>query len=417
MASFSISQQDIIIMSFSANFCVLIHFVLARLVDQIMTTVVSKSSSYIGGLADVYRRNPYHLARVLAEQITLWILVVLIFTALTYTTVSSLPFSYQPSPYPSFLISFILGSNATRCMVAAARLVLVRETVVTRDSPTQVTATAGQSGIRRLDILYYILGSASNIVFLGYKQNLLFGVTASLMEVSSTPLECCRLVKLSRRDSESYKKATLVSCITCFACRALLPLVLLLLALRQESPLIMDNVPLVMTFTLGTFFVCYHCLLIYQSVRRVFKPHTRASQSTSPYNYIPFCIQDYPEVMAHEFKSSELRTNDCRPGTAFLLDGLKTAGPDGAKGNNQEFQKSYNRDVCSLPDVKEKDLDALNVVQKNESSNCILLHKIDKDIYRKPSLESLEYTDLTPVIHSSQIALLDNMADNVSDDT
>ncbi|KAH9503537.1 hypothetical protein Btru_068145 [Bulinus truncatus] len=223
------------------------------------------------------------------------------------------------------------------------------------------------------------------------------------MEISSTPLECCRLLKLTRRDSESYRKTALVSCIICFACRALLPSVLLLLALRQESPLVMDNVPMIAGVTLGSYFAFYHCLLLYQSVRRVLAPSAQYDTPYSCDSFIPFSIHDYPEVLRNDFRSET---------PPALSEDIEKNREAGMKDFSHRLMRSYDSSDVSSGELPGND--KFNVQKRKENSKYILLHKAPKEMYQDPLLVSLDH--VSPDKHSSRAALLDSMVESGVDE-
>ncbi|CAL1538822.1 unnamed protein product [Lymnaea stagnalis] len=404
MAPFVVTQYDLLVIALAAHSCVLIHLILARLVDCAVTAA-SFRCSLVQTLADLHGRRPNLLARVLTEQLTLWTLIVAIFIALTYTSVSSLPFSHQPNPYPSFLLGVILHATVARHLFAATRILLVKETAVTQ-SGTASVATAGHSGYRHLDFIYNILVAASCLVSLGYKENLLFGVTMSFMEVGSTPLECCRLVKLARRNSESYKKLTVVCCVVCVLSRAALPVLLLTIASLEESPFVMDSVTIATSVACGCYFVFYFSLLLYQSIRRVIKSFSYAPRSPVPYSYVspvPFSIHDYPEMLSNDIQSDHGMLDAEVLGNRYKH----------FKGLNYGFLRSYdNRNLYSSLLGKEKD--KLNVTKRKENPKYLLLYKMPRDTHERTVPG--DTISLTSERSSSHVALLSDTADDGQDE-
>ncbi|CAG5128868.1 unnamed protein product [Candidula unifasciata] len=267
MAEVVITQEDVLAMSLMVHLCVFLELLANRLVGW-LSPMLSERSSIVRTLTSLHRMKPGLLAKVLMEQTTLWSIILLIMVSLTYTSLSLTPFSHQPQPYPKFLVRVILTSSIARFSVMATRIVLVRDPVI---GQIKTTATPGQSGHAILDFFYCAYSAATNFLYLCYHENLLLGVTSSFMEVSSTPVECCRLIEQSNKalGSQSYRKTTILTCALCFICRVMLPLLFLILALRQESPFCMDEVPLVNFFISGAFYATFNGLFLSQSIRRL----------------------------------------------------------------------------------------------------------------------------------------------------
>lgn len=235
----------------------------------------------------------------------------MIMVALAYTSLSVTPFSHQPEPYPKFLIRVILNASIARFIVMATRIVLVRDHVI---SQNKTSATPGQSGHAKLDFVYCVYGAVTNFLCLGYHENLMLAVTSSFMEVSSTPVECCRLIEQSNKaaGSQSYRKTTILTCVLCVICRAVLPLLFVILAVTQESPFCMNEVPLVNFFTSGVFYAMFNTLFLSQSIKRLRDSlHQRNSQPftnlSSP--TVPFSIH----MLSNETAQAKANDNDEQP--------------------------------------------------------------------------------------------------------
>lgn len=404
MASFVITQQDVLVISLAVHSYVIVHLILARLVDRAATAFTFRCSWY-QTLADLHRRRPNVLARVLTEQLSLWTIIVVIFIALTFTSVSSLPFSHQPNPYPSFLLSVILHATIARHLYIAARISLTRETEVAHSGAALTAPTSGQTGHRPLDFIYHVLGAASCLVSLGYKENLLLGVTASFTEVSSTLLETCRLVKMARRSSDSYKKLTIICCVLCMLSRGALPVLLLTIALLEESPLTMDTVPIATSLTCGCYYIFYCSLLLYQSIRRVMKSLSSSRRAPTPYSCVtpvPFSIHDYPEMLSNDIQSDH---------GSLDADGWDNRYKN-FKGLNYGFLRSYdNRNICSSLLGKERD--KLNVTTRKDIPKYFLLYKLPREPHDRAVPG--DSVSLASERSSSHVALLSDISEQSQD--
>lgn len=335
------------------------------------------------------------------EQLTLWVIIALVLVALTYTSICLTPFSHQPLPYPAFLIRLILGAGVARFSVAAARIVLVRDVVADQ---IKTAAMPGQSGFIKLDFLYNAISATANFICLGYHQNLLLGLTSSFMEVSSTPLECCRLIEQAKRStgSRSYRKTAILSCAVCFLVRPALPLLLLIIAANKESPLVMDNIPLVSFFICIIFYSSYNTLLLSQSVRRALQSsrQCRAQESHLPSSCpTPFSIPVLPNV---------------------ILENTSTDENEGKrrKNFNQDLLKSLdNRNLCCS--FSSGAIDKMNVTETRERSKIPALHKKKENLENEKKKFSLSrYMDKMLERSSSKTLLLDSQdlfVDNETD--
>ncbi|BFZ12784.1 hypothetical protein BsWGS_15822 [Bradybaena similaris] len=310
MPHFVVTSEDIIAVSIVVHVCVLLELLANRMVGW-LSPVFSGRSSIVRTLLILHRMRPGLLAKVIMEQTTLWSIIVIIMVALTYTSLSVSPFSHQPEPYPKFLIRVILNASIARFSVMATRIVLVRDHVI---SQNKTSATPGQSGHAKLDFIYCVYGAATNFLCLGYHENLMLGVTSSFMEVSSTPVECCRLIEQSNKasGSQSYRKTTILTCVLCFICRGMLPLLFVILAVTKESPFCMNEVPLVNFFISGVFYAMFNTLLLSQSIQRLRDSiHQRNSQqftnASSP--TVPFSIH----MVSNETAQAKANDNNEQP--------------------------------------------------------------------------------------------------------
>ncbi|XP_059163564.1 uncharacterized protein LOC131946641 [Physella acuta] len=343
MANFVIHLEDVLTMLLTSHLLVLLQLVLIRLLHWCSTFLNLRT------LVEIHRSRPSLLPRILTEQLSLWTLMVLTILALTYTSISSLPFSHQPSPYPNCLIRVILSANVARFLVMALQMLLVRETV---DGKPETRSVAGQSGKPGVDFVYNLLSAANCLISMAYNENLLLAVTIIIPEISSSAKDTCLVLKLGQKSYSTCKKMIMFSCAICFVSRAFLPITLVTLAMLQETPFFMDSVPLTVFLLHFVYAFLYSCLLLHQSIQRVVNT-CRYKPPTSECN--TFSINENSN--GTNFKENRLVTNQCFSyGFTRVCD---------------------NRNLCSPLPVKEKE--KLNLLKNKEMAKYFLLYKLPRD--------------------------------------
>ncbi|KAK3757976.1 hypothetical protein RRG08_058290 [Elysia crispata] len=286
MASFHISALDILKISLSAHAFLLLRSVLGKVVDCLLP-LLSPFSMRLRALHRLHERTPHLLPRVFSEQASLLVLTIVSLVALSHTSVSLIPFGYQPQPRPDFLIRVVLTACVARYMVMMSWLLLGREVTLRRtgsETKATISTAAGESGSHIWDSLYFIVCAGTTLLSLGYRQNLLLAMTLPFQELDTVFSGCCTLTQITaamkakqQRISSAFNRplfrttrgCSLVSCIICFVCRAVLPTLFLALALQKESPLVMDWLPLAWFFLSSAFLSTFHIVMIYHKVLSV----------------------------------------------------------------------------------------------------------------------------------------------------
>ncbi|GFR96764.1 hypothetical protein ElyMa_004459700 [Elysia marginata] len=288
MATFEISTEDALKISLSAHAYMLLRAVLGKLIDFLLP-LLSGYSYKFRTLYRVHESAPDLLPRMLSQQASLLVLTILTLVALSHTSVSLIPFGHQLHPTPDFLIRVVLCACTARHMLMASWLLLGNEVTLKRTG-TEVkltsTTTTGESGSRVWDFLYFVICGGTTLVSLGYHQNFLLAMTLPFQELSSIFRGYAKLSKImsalkasrfaipdtqtrSMSISREAKCLTFVSCLICLICKAVLPMLILALALQRESPLVMDQLPLMWFFWSCAFLSIFHLALIYLEIVRI----------------------------------------------------------------------------------------------------------------------------------------------------
>ncbi|GFO25313.1 hypothetical protein PoB_005181800 [Plakobranchus ocellatus] len=286
MASFELSEVDLVKISLSAHVFLLLRALLGQLIDWLLPLLSSCTSTF-RTLLGIHNRAPGLLPRVLTEQISLLVLVILDLLALSHTSVSLVPFGHQPQPSPSFLIRLVLSACAARYIVLASWLLLDRKSAKNKtgmESKEGELLPVSESGSRLLDILNALICGGTTLLCLGYHENFLLGMTLPFQELSSILTQYCQLREMltpvkatcstscsmtARTVSLTSRCLTLLACTLCLVCRGGLPALFLVLALRRESPFVMNQVSLIWFFFSGACLAVFHAMLMYRAVLRV----------------------------------------------------------------------------------------------------------------------------------------------------
>ncbi|XP_045191754.2 uncharacterized protein LOC123548516 [Mercenaria mercenaria] len=251
--------SDIMTVSVTVNVCVFLFNVVPRLRTQVLATPALRKYKTIITVCGHYAETPLDLARILTNQLLLWILVLCSLLAICASDVIRYPFhSEVSSNWQTIFVETLFAVNIGRYMFIVTEKFLFKRTT----SKVQF----------RADIVHHFVTVLCYILFLAYGQNLLLGLVGILIESTSIFDEIGRFCKdRERRHTLFYKRLVVVNCVGVICFRGVIPTVFLVIAMFQQSPFTMHYAPLMLFFLSIIFFSVINVWQILSSIQRLMK--------------------------------------------------------------------------------------------------------------------------------------------------
>lgn len=251
--------SDIMAVSLTVNFCVLFFNIVPRLHSKVLTIPTLRKYTRLITVCRHYTDTPQDLARILTNQILLWLLVLCSLFAICASDVIRYPFHSEISRnWQTIFVETLFAVNIGRYMFIVSEKFLFKRTT------TKVQF--------RADIVHHFVTVTCYVLFLAYGQNLLLGLVGILVESTSILDEVGRFCKeRERRNTLFYKRLVVVNCVGVICFRGVIPAVFLVIAMFQQSPFTMHYAPLMLFFLSIIFFSVINVWQMLSSIQRLMK--------------------------------------------------------------------------------------------------------------------------------------------------
>lgn len=387
-----IFSNEVLVISLTFNCCVLLYACGLKIQEKISKRCCCTSKNLPVLICQAYNSKSLLLAKIVVEQLSLWIVWILAVVGMCLSDVIIYPFSgNKESPIQPYVLVFI-SINIGRFIYLIIQDVLLIDHI--------------EKSKFRTSTVHHLVVVASYLVFVMYQQNLLMALAGMTMEINSSIVEGARIYKeVIKRESTVYKRIYVLNCVVTILFRGVVPISFLVIAMLQQTPFIMNYPALTMFFLSLIFFSVVNVWFILASIKRTYLLIKRKNLSS-------YQLEEYGGGTSRDHNIPYVNMNDY---TKNNLGYVKSYDNKNLTNNENEkincSKKEFPKDNLAPPFMVKNNFNFDRRSHSSSSSNSVLdepcsLHSVSADVHNSTS-------DAT-VIDNKQNELRDSIESNTS---